>query len=65
MHLEENNITQGNLFEDSLKKVLEELELAIKEDPPLTMKEGGFIKESYSDELYEFKSIEKTAHSLL
>ena len=63
MHLEENNITQGNSFEDRLKKVLEELDFAIKEDPPLTIKEGGFIKESYSDELHEFKLIEKTAHS--
>ena len=63
MHLDENSITQGNLFEDNLKKVLEELDLAIREDPPLTMKEGGFIKESFSDELHEFKLIEKTAYS--
>ena len=33
MHLDENSITQGNLFEDNLKKVLEELDLAIIEDP--------------------------------
>ncbi len=63
MHLDENSITQGNLFEDNLKKVLEELDLAIREDPPLTMKEGGFIKESFSDELHEFRLIEKKAYS--
>ena len=63
MHLDENSITQGNLFEDNLKKVLEELELAIREDPPLTMKEGGFIKESFSDELHEFRLKEKRAYS--
>ncbi len=63
MHLEENSINQGNLFENNLKKVLEELDLAIKEDPPLTMKEGGFIKESFSDELHEFKLIEKIANA--
>jgi DNA mismatch repair protein MutS len=63
--LEENRINQGNFFEDNLKKVLKELELAIKEDPPLTMKEGGFIKESFSDELHEFKLIEKAAYSNL
>ncbi len=63
IHLEENSIKKGNLFEDNLKKVLKELDLAIKEDPPLTMKEGGFIKESFSDELHEFKLIEKTAYS--
>jgi DNA mismatch repair protein MutS len=63
MHLDENSITQGNLFEDNLKKVLEELDLAIREDPPLTMKEGGFIKESFSDELHQFRLIEKSAHS--
>ena len=63
MHLDENSITQGNLFEDNLKKVLEELDLAIREDPPLTMKEGGFIKESFSDELHEFRLKEKRAYS--
>ena len=63
MHLDENSISHGNLFEDNLKKVLEELDLAIREDPPLTMKEGGFIKESFSNELHEFRLIEKTAYS--
>ncbi len=63
IHLDENSINQGNLFEDNLKKVLKELDLAIKDDPPLTMKEGGFIKESFSDELHKFKLIEKTAYS--
>ncbi len=63
MHLDENSICQGNLFEGNLKKVLEELDLAIREDPPLTMKEGGFIKESFSDELHEFRLKEKRGYS--
>ncbi len=63
MHLDENSICQGNLFEGNLKKVLEELDLAIREDPPLTMKEGGFIKESFSDELHEFRLKEKKGYS--
>ncbi len=63
IHFEENSIDQGNLFKDNLKKVLTELDLAIKEGPPITMKEGGFIKESFSDELHELKLIEKTAYS--
>ncbi len=62
-NLEENSINQGNFFEDNLKKVLKELDLAIKEGTPLTMKEGGFIKESFSDELHKFKLIEKKAYS--
>ncbi|MDC3017938.1 DNA mismatch repair protein MutS [Paracoccaceae bacterium] len=61
--LEENSINQAKLFEDNLRKVFKELDLAIKEEPPLTMKEGGFIKESFSDELHRLKLIEKTAHS--
>ena len=61
LSIDTRTIKKGNLFEDNLKKVLKELDLAIKEDPPLTMKEGGFIKESFSDELHEFKLIEKTA----
>ena len=33
--------------------------MAIKEDPPLTIKEGGFIKESFNKELQEIKLVGK------
>ena len=39
--------------------------LAIEEEPPLTTKEGGFIKENFSDQLHEIKLIEKKANSNL
>ena len=54
-HFKESNIGIGNLVEDSLKNMLEELDLALEEDPPLTLKDGGFIKQEFSDELREMK----------
>ena len=43
--------------------MLEELNLAIKEEPPLTTKEGGFIKETFSNELQKIKLVEKKANA--
>ena len=60
---EQNTIGLGKLIEDNLKNVLEELDLALEEEPPLTTKEGGFIKQSFSEELHEMKLIEKKANS--
>ena len=60
---EENSISLGKLLEDNLKNMLEELDLALQEEPPLTMKEGGFIKQNFSDELHEKKLMEKRANS--
>ena len=57
--LEENSITLDKVAEDNLKNMLEELNLAIKEEPPLTTKEGGFIKETFSSELQKIKLVEK------
>ncbi|MFL2800765.1 MAG: DNA mismatch repair protein MutS [Paracoccaceae bacterium] len=61
--LEENSITLDKVVEDNLKKMLEELNLAIKEEPPLTIKEGGFIKETFSNELKKIKLVEKKANA--
>ena len=59
----ENSIDLEGIVEGNIKKILEELELAIEDEPPLTTKEGGFIKENFSDELHEVKLIEKNANS--
>ncbi len=61
--LEKNSVALGKLIEDNLKNILEELDLAIKEEPPLTMKEGGFIKESFSEELHKMKLIEQKSNA--
>ena len=39
----------------SLKEVYEKIDSAVKEDPPLAIKEGGLIKEGYSPELDDIK----------
>ena len=63
--LEENSISLETVTEDKIKNVLNELVLAIEDEPPLTTKEGGFIKENFSDELHKIKLIEKKANSNL
>ena len=61
----ENSISLEKVSEDKIKTVLDELVLAIEEEPPLTTKEGGFIKENFSDQLHKIKLIEKKANSNL
>ena len=61
----ENSISLEKVSEDKIKNVLDELVLAIEEEPPLTTKEGGFIKENFSDQLHRIKLIEKKANSNL
>lgn len=61
----ENSISLEKVSEDKIKNVLDELVLAIEEEPPLTTKEGGFIKENFSDQLQKIKFIEKKANSNL
>ena len=61
----ENSISLEKVSEDNIKNVLDELVLAIEEEPPLTTKEGGFIKENFSDQLHRVKLIEKKANSNL
>ena len=59
--LKENRITLDKVVEYNLKSMLEKLNSAIKEQPPLTTKEGGFIKETYSNELQKLKLVRKKA----
>lgn len=40
---------------DTLDEIRHKIELAIKEDPPVTIKEGGLIRDGYSEELDEIK----------
>ena len=61
----ENSISLEMVSENKIKNVLDELLLAIEEEPPLNTKEGGFIKENFSDELHKIKLIEKKANSNL
>ena len=61
----ENSISLEKVSEDKIKNILDELVLAIEEEPPLTTKEGGFIKENFSDQLHKIKLIEKKANSNL
>ena len=61
----ENSISLEKVSEDKIKNILDELVLAIEEEPPLTTKEGGFIKENFSDQLQKIKFIEKKANSNL
>ncbi|MFP4187603.1 MAG: DNA mismatch repair protein MutS [Acholeplasmataceae bacterium] len=50
---------------DEHRDLVDELEKAIRPSPPLTVKEGGIIKEGYSDELDELKNIETHGRSWL
>ncbi len=59
--LRENKIALDDLVEDNLRNILEDLGLAIKEEPPLTIKDGGFIKETFNKELQKIKLEEKNA----
>ncbi len=36
---------------DPLQEIYEKIDLAIREDPPVTIKEGGLIRDGYSEEL--------------
>ncbi len=59
--LHKNNINLNKDVEENLENILNELDSAIKEEPSLTIKEGGFIKESFSKELQKIKLLEKKA----
>ncbi len=58
----DNSISLEKVVENEIKDLLEELELAIEEESPLTTKDGGFIKEKFNDELYDIKLIKKKAN---
>ncbi|MBD3280190.1 DNA mismatch repair protein MutS [Candidatus Dojkabacteria bacterium] len=58
----------NNLSEEekkSLNKIIELIESAIIEDPPVTITEGGLIKDGYSDELDEIKTIQQEGKTWL
>ena len=40
---------------DPLGEIYEKIDLAIREDPPVTIKDGGLIRDGYSEELDEIK----------
>jgi len=48
-----------------LSHITETIEQAIVEDPPLTLKEGGIIKDGYYAELDELRSIRRDSHAWL
>lgn len=54
---------QEKLF--SLDSVIQLIDSAIVNEPPLSTREGGFIKSSYSKEIYDLININKTTNSWL
>ncbi|MDC3067989.1 DNA mismatch repair protein MutS [Paracoccaceae bacterium] len=57
---EKNKISIGFEIEKKFYKLLKELDLSIRENPPSIIKEGNFIKEGYDKELDDIKTTEKT-----
>jgi DNA mismatch repair protein MutS len=49
----------------SLDKVVDLIDSAIADFPPISIREGGFIKPSYSKELYDIVNINKSTHTWL
>ncbi|HLG22676.1 MAG TPA: DNA mismatch repair protein MutS, partial [Candidatus Manganitrophaceae bacterium] len=50
---------------DNLDDVFSLIESAVAPDPPLSLKEGGFIKEGYLPRLDEFRRFQKEGRSIL
>ena len=50
---------------DTCDELCNLLERSIEEDPPITIKEGGLIKEGYNNELDELKSIRKNSKDFI
>ncbi|MDY0023768.1 MAG: DNA mismatch repair protein MutS, partial [Candidatus Izemoplasmatales bacterium] len=70
--VKENLLVLENEVAKSLSKdipnfndLVEKIEKAIVENPPLSIKEGGFIKSGYSEELDEVKAIKANAKDWL
>lgn len=49
----------------NLNNVVELIDLAIVNEPPLSVREGGFIKPNFSKELFDLVNINKTTNSWL
>ena len=58
---ESNNITKINNRLNDLESVVEKLEIAISDSPPLSITDGGIIREGYSPELDEIRDISSNA----
>jgi DNA mismatch repair protein MutS len=62
-----NNQYANQIIEDmpELSNVVDLIDNAIVDQPPLTIKEGGFIKDGFSEELDEIKNISSNAKAWL
>ncbi len=62
-----NNQYANQIIEDmpELSNVVDMIDNAIIDQPPLTIKEGGFIKDGFSEELDEIKNISSNAKAWL
>lgn len=62
-----NNDAFKRLFSniDSIKNIANLLNNAIADDPPAILANGGYIKEEFNKELYEYKNISKQAKKWL
>ena len=58
---ESNNIKKINTRLNDLENVVQKLELAISDNPPLSITDGGIIREGYSPELDEIRDISSNA----
>ncbi len=58
---ETSNISIINKSLNDLENVVEKLELAISDSPPLSITDGGIIREGYSPELDEIRDISSNA----
>ncbi len=50
---------------DDLTDIYSLIEASIIDEPPIIRKDGGFIKDSFNDEIYELNSIIKNSNNLL
>ncbi len=62
------SFTKGELFDmyqnlDTLDDIGEYISHAIKEDPPFSVREGGFINDGFSEEVDELRSMMNDGHS--
>jgi len=48
---------------DTLDDIRELIESAIVDEPPMTVREGGMIRDAYNDELDELRAIRRDGHS--
>ncbi len=58
---ESSNIKKINSRLNDLENVVQKLELAISDNPPLSITDGGIIREGYSPELDEIRDISSNA----